>query len=483
MLLEVLKKNKTSFIVIFISYLFIFSSIWIKKTFGNQVYYVEIIYNAFVNFEGIKNSPKIYKTEFFLYVINLSIFFSIISILILNKIKTKFKIINKKNNLLIVNFFLLLSFIFFLFQFKFHDYFIAYSKFDQNRSLYKNPNQIIFQNPINKKNLIIVYVESLEYIVSDLAKIAEFNKLTKKEYSLNPISELDYIKGKKILNFKEAPTTSFSLGGIISSQCSIPFYPAISTKLKTLNNKKILCLSDVLNDYGYEQYHFMTVNKKFHRTDLFMQNHHYKVSDNDKIREQFPNSEIAWGGGVYDDILLDAAKNKILELNKKKIPFNVVIKTTDTHYPYEITPRCDPPDSKIEEIKAYNAYKCISSLIKKFFKILDNEKILDNTVVIVMGDHLAYDMLIKLHREHKSRNIYFKINSSKKFTRDKINHFDIAPTILQEMGFLSSNNTRFGFGISLFNDNSKYNYNDHYKSVMDKNILSDFYLRNILRNL
>ena len=201
MLLEVLKKNKTSFIVIFISYLFIFSSIWIKKTFGNQVYYVEIIYNAFVNLEGIKNSPKIYKTEFFLYVINLSIFFSIISILILNKIKTKFKIINKKNNLLIVNFFLLLSFIFFLFQFKFHDYFIAYSKFDQNRSLYKNPNQIIFQNPINKKNLIIVYVESLEYIVSDLAKIAEFNKLTKKEYSLNPISELDYIKGKKNSKF------------------------------------------------------------------------------------------------------------------------------------------------------------------------------------------------------------------------------------------------------------------------------------------
>ena len=56
-------------------------------------------------------------------------------------------------------------------------------------------------------------------------------------------------------------------------------------------------------------------------------------------------------------------------------------------------------------------------------------------------------------------------------------------SVLQEMGFLSSNNTRFGFGISLFNDNSKYNYNNHYKSVMNKNILSDFYLRNILRNL
>ena len=90
--------------------------------------------------------------------------------------------------------------------------------------------------------------------------------------------------------------------------------------------------------------------------------------------------------------------------------------------------------NKIEEINAYNSYKCISNLLKKFFINLNEENILDNTVIIIMGD-LAYDMLIKLHRYHESRNIYFKINSSKTFTRSKMNHFDIAPTILQEMGF------------------------------------------------
>ena len=63
-----------------------------------------------------------------------------------------------------------------------------------------------------------------------------------------------------------------------------------------------------------------------------------------------------------------------------------------------------------------------------------------------------------------------------------MNHFDIAPTILQEMGFLSLNDTRFGFGVSLYNDNTKYNYDEHFKSVMNKNLLSDFYLRNILKN-
>ena len=482
MLVKLLKRNKVNFFLIFFSYLLIFLSIWIKKTFGSHVYYVEIIYNAFVNYEGIKNSPQIYKLEFFLYVINLSIFFSLLTVLIFNKIKNKFNLINEKSYLMFLSFFLFLSFIFFLFQFKFHDYLIAYSKYDQNKNLFKNPNEIKFQDPLNKKNLIIVYVESLEYLVSDLSKISDFNKLSKKNYNSSPILDLEKIEGKKIINFKEAPTASFSLGGIISSQCSIPFYPSISINLNNFDGKKILCLSDVLNDYGYKQYHFMTVDKKFHRTDLFTQNHFYNVRDNNKIRERYPDAEIAWGNGVFDDILLEDAKNKILELHNTNTPFNVVIKTTDTHYPYEFTPRCNLAKSKIEEINAYNSYKCISNLIKKFFINLNEENILDNTVIVIMGDHLAYDMLIKLHRYHESRNIYFKINSSKTFTRSKMNHFDIAPTILQEMGFLSLNDTRFGFGVSLYNDNTKYNYDEHYKSVMNKNLLSDFYLRNILKN-
>ena len=50
------------------------------------------------------------------------------------------------------------------------------------------------------------------------------------------------------------------------------------------SEKKLKCLSDILNEFDYKQYHFMTVDKTFHRSDLFLENHHYTVYDNQKIR-------------------------------------------------------------------------------------------------------------------------------------------------------------------------------------------------------
>ena len=59
-----------------------------------------------------------------------------------------------------------------------------------------------------------------------------------------------------------------------------------------------------------------------------------------------------------------------------------------------------------------------------------------------------------------------------------MNHYDVAPTILEELGFLPKDIDKFGFGVSLFN--KKFDYDDHYKTVMNKNILSDYYLKRLL---
>ena len=89
---NLIKNNKINILFLFFSYLLIFSSFWIKKTFGNHVYYAEVIYNLFVNIKGIKDAPSIYIINFILYVINLSIFFTIISLLIFENLKKKIKI-------------------------------------------------------------------------------------------------------------------------------------------------------------------------------------------------------------------------------------------------------------------------------------------------------------------------------------------------------------------------------------------------------
>ena len=47
-------------------------------------------------------------------------------------------------------------------------------------------------------------------------------------------------------------------------------------------------------------------------------------------------------------------------------------------------------DISNESLQAYEAYKCSGTIIKKFFDDLDNLGILENKVVVVMGDHLAF---------------------------------------------------------------------------------------------
>ena len=90
---NLIRNNKINILFLFFSYLLIFSSFWIKKTFGNHVYYAEVIYNLFVNIKGVKDAPNTYKINFILYVINLSIFFTIISLLIFENLKKKLKLI------------------------------------------------------------------------------------------------------------------------------------------------------------------------------------------------------------------------------------------------------------------------------------------------------------------------------------------------------------------------------------------------------
>ena len=482
---NLIRNNKINILFLFFSYLLIFSSFWIKKTFGNHVYYAEVIYNLFVNIKGVKDAPNTYKINFILYVINLSIFFTIISLLIFENLKKKIKINFLKSQIFNYKIYLLISALFFLYQFKFHEYIKSYIVYEDYSYLYNDPSKIKFDNPKNKKNLIIIYVESLEYKIQNLNEIIDYSKITEnyEKYETNPILEIDNLDGKNIYNFKEAPPNAFSIGGLVSSQCSVPFYPSVSTNLKKLKNEKMFCLSDVLNLFGYQQYYFMTVNKDFHRTDLFKENHHYSIFDNKKIRENYPNADFGWGHGVYDNILLDAAKKKIKESFNTNQPFNIVIKTTDTHPPYYLASECNQKRSGTLEINAHLAFQCSSKLISDFFEDLKLNGVLDNTTVVILGDHLAYDALIKLYRTHPSRNIYFKMNTEKNYSRLKMNHYDLAPTILDEMGFMPKKINKFGLGVSLFNNNKNFNYDDHYDLIMDKNILNDFFIRQSLKQI
>jgi len=484
-----LKKYLINFIFLFLAFALFQKVIWIKDFFGMRTNYIEILYNFTVNYNGVKDIPFHFKILFIRNILIYPLLAAILWMFLLEKAKTntiiknffekikdlKFiNIITKISLKLLLNFkvYFLISLFFYFHKLDFFDFILVNKDLENTKQLYYNPNNIEFNNPVQKKNLILFFTESLEYQIRSLDP-------------KNPIQKIDDIKGNYINNFKHAPATGFSIGAVVSSQCSVPFYPAISMNLTLFKKNELMCLSDVLANYNYEQIFYITVSGDFHLFGNFNKEHSLKVIDKNKIVEDgLPKERLTgWADGVHDDDFLKHASKKIIELHKSKKPFNATIITTDTHFPYLISPRCKEPvklsKNKKEEYfnKIVRSYRCSSEYISNFFNELEEAGVLDNTVVVITGDHTMADKKEFTISESLDRNIYFKMNNKKPFLRDKINHFDIAPTILDSLGFLPPDNSRFAFGVSALRDD--FDYKSHYEKVMDKKIVSDYLIHEL----
>jgi hypothetical protein len=89
-----------------------------------------------------------------------------------------------------------------------------------------------------------------------------------------------------------------------------------------------------------------------------------------------------------------------------------------------------------------------------------------------MGDHLFHSARAQQALfSSPSRTIYFKLieNKPRSFKRQSMTHFDIAPTILDALGYLNSPEDQFGLGISLFSNELGF---DYYKKSLQSQVLT-----------
>ena len=176
-----------------------------------------------------------------------------------------------------------------------------------------------------------------------------------------------------------------------------------------------------------------------------------------------PNS---WGGAPHDSFLFNFAKKKFLELKNDNKPFNLTILTTDTHAPYGyLDQTCQNNGSQF-----YSVVKCTSKTIRNFVDFVKNETP-NNTKIIIIGDHLFPEgNKINIYKEKKFRDIYnmFISYDDFSFNRDKINHYDLFPTILNFMNFEFDQN-KLGLGFSALKNFNENEYDNHIK-YLNENI-------------
>ena len=178
---------------------------------------------------------------------------------------------------------------------------------------------------------------------------------------------------------------------------------------------------------------------------------------------------------MHDDTLLEIAYKQINSLHRAGTAFSVSIITTDNHAPDgKPSERC----TESELASGFRGtFRCTSRQVGFFLEKLRDAGILENTVVILMGDHLFMNNPSQnnFFSQVPHRFVYFNfIDSaipSSLHQRDRLTHFDVAPTILEMMTGYTGKYTRLGLGRSLFEPDSE-DYQNHLNAVTSENILN-----------
>ena len=371
---------------------------------------------------------------------------------------------------------------------------VTRSKFIENE--YVDPQKVNLIFPEQKKNLIYVFVESLESSLQDTKNgglfnenyIADLTILAKENISF---SQSDLLEGAAV-----APGTGWTIAGIIAETAGIPL--KLYTQSDLVDNGMgqyisflpgAVALGDILKDNGYKNYFMQGSDIKFAGKESYFKEHgDYEIWDYNTAKEKgiVPEDYYVWWG-IEDSKLFNWAKEELLNIADKGEPFNFTLLTVDTHHPHGYI--CELCESEYSE-KYANVYQCISRQVVEFVEWIQQQKFYENTEIVVVGDHCSmnaeffegeeYDK----HNGSVERKVYnVFINAGKNGVKEKNRKFttmDFYPTVLSGLGVEIEGN-RLGLGTNLFSDRQTLIEEYGYEYVFEElNKKSNFYDQRLL---
>ena len=394
----------------------------------------------------------------------------------------KLKLIYKISIIIVSIFVILISF----YKISFFNYLKANlitSNFIEENYVDPSKTKIVF--PKDKKNLIYIYVESLESSYFDIE-----NGGLKKENLLEPLMDItknniNFSDSDKFGGAKQVDGTGWTTGGLVATTSGLPVKASSrllnSYSVKTLmNNTK--ALGNILEENGYNQELIIGSDKRFGNRDTYFTYHgHYNIYDigTAKNNKKIPDDYVVWWG-FEDSKLFEYAKEEIIKLSEKEESFNFTILTANTHF----------PDGLIEKscVKRFNnsydnAIYCSMEQLKNFIEWVQEQDFYKNTIIVITGDHLTMQANYFTEQEYNKRSIYnLFINTNKENYNNKnriFTSFDIFPTVISSLG-AKIEGERLGLGTNLFSNEktlpekiglNKFNQNISYKSIFYDNYL------------
>lgn len=304
--------------------------------------------------------------------------------------------------------------------------------------------------PAKPKNLITIYLESTENTFADASIFGE-DLLTNLQNATSDFTAYP--------DLHQYPTGGWTMAGIVGTQCAIP----LKSKLLTIgvNSDNLgeeierylpgaICLGDVLAAQGYTSAFVGGAHTRFGGKDTFLADHGYtRIQGLDDWIAAGESSENIQAWGLSDARMFAHAESTLASLRKTGKPFNLSILTLDTHDPGSVYPACTGE----ETVHYATALKCSGKAVAGFLSVLKKGGYLDDTVVVLMGDHVKNTGDSDQFRDELDRagerTIFFRAWSPDGITwgRDGADHLSVLPTTLELLGF-GLPQGRAGLGVS-----------------------------------
>ena len=325
---------------------------------------------------------------------------------------------------------------------------------------YVNPTKVKMTFPKEKKNLIYIFMESMESSYTDKEDggtmddnyIPNLTKLAKENINFSDKAD-GKLGGPTCLE-----ATAYTVGGMVAQTAAINLKLHNSGSMFGNFLPNLTTMGDILNKEGYQQVFLCGSEGDFAGRDTYFTSHKdFHIEDyNAAKKEGFiaPDYKVFWGH--EDEILYKRAKKQLEQLSSSDKPFNLTMLTVDTHFPRGY--KCRLCKDKYNRQYA-NVIACADQQVYDFVEWIKKQDFYKNTTIVIAGDHTTMvdtsDPIWSNLNDNYKRTVYNTIINADCTYKENVtgnrdfSTMDMFPTTLAALGVQIDGN-RLGLGTNLF---------------------------------
>lgn len=338
---------------------------------------------------------------------------------------------------------------------------------------YADPRNVKMSFPEKKRNLIHIYLESVEnsYMSKDLGGYMKENLMPE----LTELSKegIHFSESNKFGGPYQTYGSSWSVASMINMSTGLPLKIPMGGNSYGKSGSFLpgaVSIGDILKAQGYNQTIMFGADADFGGLTTFFGTHgDFNIFDYKAAKEKklIPQDYNVWWG-FEDDKLYKYAKDEITRLSKAGKPFNFTMETADTHFPdgYLSKKASKKHASQYANVISYSTKEAVN-----FIKWIQKQPFYKDTTIVVTGDHLSMDKKFFKNFDKSYHRTVFNLILNPATTTTRVNNrkfspVDMYPTILASMG-VQIEGDKLGLGTNLFSDKQTLIERDGLKTVQE----------------